>query len=86
MTGPTGSGPEHRPSEMKVAQTGLRERIDSGQILIGSPETVIKQIRRVKEELGAGILDLTAAIQIGDKTTKSIELMTEKVLPEIRGW
>lgn len=80
------SGPEHRPSEKKVAQTGLQERIDSGQILIGGPETVIKQIRRVKEELGAGILDLTAAIQIGDKTTKSIELMSEKVLPEIRGW
>ena len=34
----------------------VMERIEKGQILVGSPETVLEQIRRIRDMLGAGIL------------------------------
>jgi len=68
-----------------IVTGALQERIDTGQILIGSPETVVQQIRNLHEELGAGVLDLTLAVQLGDKTLKCIELLGERVLPAIRG-
>lgn len=61
----------------------LMDRIDRGQLLVGTPETVLKQIRRVQDELGAGVLDLVVASQLGDKTMKSIELFGTKVLPRM---
>jgi alkanesulfonate monooxygenase SsuD/methylene tetrahydromethanopterin reductase-like flavin-dependent oxidoreductase (luciferase family) len=64
----------------------LDQRIENGQILIGSPDTVLKQIKRIRDELGAGILDLTLIVQSGDKPQRTIELLGEKVLPEIRGF
>jgi alkanesulfonate monooxygenase SsuD/methylene tetrahydromethanopterin reductase-like flavin-dependent oxidoreductase (luciferase family) len=64
----------------------LQESIEQGQILIGGPETVLKQIESIKRTLGAGVLDLTVAHQMGEKTIRSIELFAEKVLPRIRHW
>lgn len=62
----------------------IRGRIGRGQLLTGSPETVLKQIRRIRDELGAGVLDLTIAIQHGEATRRSIELLGTKVLPTMR--
>lgn len=62
----------------------LEQRIENGQILIGSPDTVVKQIERIRDELGAGILDLTLVVQGADKPLKTIELLGEKVLPRIQ--
>jgi alkanesulfonate monooxygenase SsuD/methylene tetrahydromethanopterin reductase-like flavin-dependent oxidoreductase (luciferase family) len=62
----------------------LRDRIDQGQLLIGGPDTVVAQIKRVREELGAGILDCVVAAQLGARTEHSIELFGTKVLPMIR--
>lgn len=62
----------------------IRGRIERGQVLVGSPDTVVEQIRQIHDTLGAGILDLTIAIQHGDRTRRSIELMGTKVLPRIR--
>jgi alkanesulfonate monooxygenase SsuD/methylene tetrahydromethanopterin reductase-like flavin-dependent oxidoreductase (luciferase family) len=59
------------------------ERIEKGQILVGGPETVLKQIKRIRDELGAGILDLAVASQLGDKTLSAIELFGTKVLPRM---
>ena len=64
----------------------IKGRIDRGQLLTGSPQTVLKQIRRIREELGAGVLDLTIAIQDGDTTSRSIELMGTKILPTMQQW
>lgn len=64
----------------------LDERIETGQLLVGSPDTVVSQIKRIRDQLGAGILDLTLAVQLGDKTMRSIELLGTKVLPQIREW
>ncbi len=80
------SGNENRPTEAKIATIELEDRIKLGQVLIGSPDSVVKQIEKVRDALGPGILDLANAGQMGDKTTKSMELMATKVLPRIREW
>jgi alkanesulfonate monooxygenase SsuD/methylene tetrahydromethanopterin reductase-like flavin-dependent oxidoreductase (luciferase family) len=59
-------------------------RVDKGQLLVGSPDTVIKQIKRITAQLGVGVLDLVVPGQLGDKTLRSIELIGTKVLPRIR--
>ncbi|MGH8220936.1 MAG: LLM class flavin-dependent oxidoreductase [Steroidobacteraceae bacterium] len=62
--------------------SGLRERIENGQMLIGSPTTVIGQIRRIHEQVGAGVLDLIPGVG-GDAMT-CIERLGASVLPIIR--
>jgi len=59
-------------------------RVDKGQLLVGSPETVLKQIKRINAQIGAGVLDLVVPGQLGDKTLRTIELFGTKVLPKIR--
>lgn len=63
----------------------LRERIENGQIIAGGPDTVLTQILRLRDELGAGILDLTFH-DAGkrDKTLRAIELFGTRVLPRMR--
>ena len=61
----------------------IMDRIDRGQLLVGSPETVIKQIARIRDILGAGVLDLVVASQLGDKTMDAIEMFGRKVLPRM---
>jgi alkanesulfonate monooxygenase SsuD/methylene tetrahydromethanopterin reductase-like flavin-dependent oxidoreductase (luciferase family) len=68
----------------RTATRTLQDRIQSGQILVGSPDTIIRQIERIRKEIGAGILDCPLAAQLGDKTLHSIELFGTKVLPRIR--
>jgi alkanesulfonate monooxygenase SsuD/methylene tetrahydromethanopterin reductase-like flavin-dependent oxidoreductase (luciferase family) len=68
----------------RTATRDLKDRVEIGQLLVGSPETVIGQIARIRNELGAGILDCTLAAQLGEKTLRSIELFGTRVLPRIR--
>lgn len=63
---------------------GLDQRIEAGQLLIGSPESVVKQIERIAEHLKPGVLDVVSAFQLDERTMKSIRLFGEKVLPRIR--
>jgi alkanesulfonate monooxygenase SsuD/methylene tetrahydromethanopterin reductase-like flavin-dependent oxidoreductase (luciferase family) len=65
---------------------GLRERVDEGCLLLGSPASVTKQIEAIRRDLGAGVVDLTVTHQMGAKTNRSIELIAEKILPTIRAW
>jgi alkanesulfonate monooxygenase SsuD/methylene tetrahydromethanopterin reductase-like flavin-dependent oxidoreductase (luciferase family) len=62
----------------------LGERIELGQVIVGSPETAMKQIRRIRDELGVGIIDFVVGVQIGERTLRSIELLGSKVLPQLR--
>jgi alkanesulfonate monooxygenase SsuD/methylene tetrahydromethanopterin reductase-like flavin-dependent oxidoreductase (luciferase family) len=62
----------------------VASRIEKGQVLVGTPETILKQAMRIRDELGAGVLDLSLAAQLGDKTMRSIELFGSKVLPRLR--
>ena len=70
--------------ERKASTYDLADRIKLGSVIVGSADTVIEQIRHIRNEIGAGILDLTAAAELGDKTRKSIEMFGEQVLPRIR--
>ena len=67
----------------RVAPRDAVERVEKGQILLGSPETVWKQICRVRDEVGAGILDLFPTVPIADRTTRSIELFGTRLLPRL---
>jgi alkanesulfonate monooxygenase SsuD/methylene tetrahydromethanopterin reductase-like flavin-dependent oxidoreductase (luciferase family) len=84
-----GSGYYGRDIETQRARLQSRgeihERIENGQLLAGSPETILKQIIRVRDEIGAGMLDLSlGAATLGDKTLRSIEMFGTKVLPRMR--
>jgi alkanesulfonate monooxygenase SsuD/methylene tetrahydromethanopterin reductase-like flavin-dependent oxidoreductase (luciferase family) len=70
----------------RLMPNALSERVDEGRILLGSPDTVLRQIETIRRELGAGVLDLTVTHQMGEKTTRSIELIAEKILPIIHAW
>ena len=62
--------------------SGLRERIEQGQMLLGSPATVIEQIRRIHDQVGAGVLDLIPGV--GGNAVACIERFGRSVLPIIR--
>lgn len=66
------------------AKRDLGERIELGQVIVGSPESALKQIRRIRDEVGAGIIDFVVGVQLGDKTMHSIELLGTKVLPVMK--
>jgi alkanesulfonate monooxygenase SsuD/methylene tetrahydromethanopterin reductase-like flavin-dependent oxidoreductase (luciferase family) len=53
-------------------------------VVIGSPETVIAQLKAIKDTLNPGVLDLNSAFQIGERTSASVRLFGEKVLPRLR--
>jgi alkanesulfonate monooxygenase SsuD/methylene tetrahydromethanopterin reductase-like flavin-dependent oxidoreductase (luciferase family) len=63
---------------------GMQDRIELGQIILGSPETVLAQAEDIRRKLGAGIFDLIPAFELGDRTFNSIELFANKVLPRLR--
>jgi alkanesulfonate monooxygenase SsuD/methylene tetrahydromethanopterin reductase-like flavin-dependent oxidoreductase (luciferase family) len=54
---------------------------------IGSPDTVVEQVRRCREVVGAGVLDLslhTPGSEDLEPLTRALELFGRKVLPRIR--
>ena len=62
----------------------LDERIELGQLLAGGPETVLSQLKAVRDTLGVGIVDLTFIPLTRDKLLHAIELFGTRVLPCIR--
>jgi alkanesulfonate monooxygenase SsuD/methylene tetrahydromethanopterin reductase-like flavin-dependent oxidoreductase (luciferase family) len=67
-----------------------RAPIRSGALpttFIGSPDTVVEQVRRCKDEVGAGVLDLSLHPPGSSDTgplMRALELFGKKVLPRIR--
>jgi alkanesulfonate monooxygenase SsuD/methylene tetrahydromethanopterin reductase-like flavin-dependent oxidoreductase (luciferase family) len=61
----------------------VAERIEHGQLLAGSPDTVLAQARRIREEVGAGILEVVFSPMGRERTLRSIELFGTRVLPEL---
>ena len=61
----------------------LKDAVEQGQILFGGPESVIQQILKIRELIGAGILDLVLISQDDDKARRAIELFAAKVLPRL---
>jgi alkanesulfonate monooxygenase SsuD/methylene tetrahydromethanopterin reductase-like flavin-dependent oxidoreductase (luciferase family) len=63
---------------------GLEERIETGQLLVGAPSTVLAQADRVRRELGVGILELAFVAPSPAKARRSLELFGTEVLPRLR--
>ena len=63
----------------------LEDQIEAGSVLCGSPETVVKQIQRLKQRLGAGHVIMNMKIgNIADSVVKrSMELFRDKVRPHV---
>ncbi|MGE3911221.1 MAG: LLM class flavin-dependent oxidoreductase, partial [Chloroflexota bacterium] len=82
------AGYHGRDSETQMGRTrimgALQERIELGQLLAGSPETVLKQIRRIHAELGPGILDISMHPVGREKSLHAIELLGTQILPRLR--
>ena len=68
------------------AALSLDEQIERGLIICGSPETVVKQIKRIAGTLGNGVFNIT--MQVGnipsDVVTNGMTLFRDRVLPEVR--
>ena len=66
---------QHRP---------MAERVENGQLLAGSPDTVLAQARRIRDEVGAGILEVAFTPLGRERTLRAIELFGTAVLPRLR--
>jgi len=53
---------------------------------VGSPDTVVEHVKRCRDEVGAGVIDLMFQNPDGDPASlmRSLELFGTKVLPRIR--
>jgi alkanesulfonate monooxygenase SsuD/methylene tetrahydromethanopterin reductase-like flavin-dependent oxidoreductase (luciferase family) len=69
----------------KRAVQSLEEQIEAGVVLCGSPETVVKQIKRASAELGCGIFNLTMKVgNLPDAVVrKGMELFRDRVRPHV---
>ena len=63
----------------------IEDQVAQGTMLCGSPASVIQQIRRVRDEVGAGIVEILFSRPGGSRDAKlhSIELFAREVLPEV---
>ena len=76
--------PRSRCATQSLMPRPLQDSIDLGQIILGGPDTVVKQIERIHRDLGAGILDLTIANDLGEITMHAVDLIGTKVMPRVR--
>jgi len=95
--------PNHPPFAMRPGVSDAFMRLDARNIagearapirsgalpttFIGGPDTIVEQIRRCREEVGAGVLDLSfqpPGWGDPDVLMRSLELFGKKVLPRIR--
>jgi alkanesulfonate monooxygenase SsuD/methylene tetrahydromethanopterin reductase-like flavin-dependent oxidoreductase (luciferase family) len=76
-------GADEANQRARLEARDVYERIEMGQLLTGSPETVFGQVQGIQRDLGAGVLDVSFAPVGRDKTLKSMELFGTKVLPRM---
>jgi len=62
----------------------IKDAVDNGQVLFGGPNSVFQQILKIRDLIGAGILDLVLITQDDDKARRAVELFAGKVLPRLR--
>ena len=64
----------------------VKKAIERGTILCGSPETVVKQIKRIHGELGHGIFNFTVKVgNLPDEVVaKGMELFRDRVRPHVK--
>ncbi len=71
---------------VKQREATIEEAIERGTILCGSPETVVKQIKRIHGEPGHGIFNFTVKVgNLPDEVVaKGMRLFRDRVLPHVR--
>jgi alkanesulfonate monooxygenase SsuD/methylene tetrahydromethanopterin reductase-like flavin-dependent oxidoreductase (luciferase family) len=62
----------------------IDERIETAQLMLGSPETVLEQVDRLRRELGVGIVELIFLAPTPGHARRSLELFGTEVLPRMR--
>ena len=69
-----------------LKERNIDEMIEAGSVLCGSPQTVVKQMRRVRDELGNGRFNINMKIgNIPDAVVhRGMELFRDQVLPEAK--
>lgn len=69
-----------------LKQRTIKEQIEAGTILCGSPQSVVKQIRRLNQHLGAGHINMNMKLGTMPNASvlRSMKLFHERVLPEVR--
>ena len=69
-----------------ISEYSLEEGIEKGIVLVGSPDSVVEQLKRKKEESGINVV--MSFMRFGampkQKAFSSIELFAEEVLPKVR--
>jgi alkanesulfonate monooxygenase SsuD/methylene tetrahydromethanopterin reductase-like flavin-dependent oxidoreductase (luciferase family) len=65
----------------------VADAIQLGTIIAGNPKSVVKQVKRLREEMGCGVLNLVFE-RSGPREDKlrSIELFAKEVMPEARSF
>ncbi|HEY7465325.1 MAG TPA: LLM class flavin-dependent oxidoreductase [Dehalococcoidia bacterium] len=76
-----GRDAENQRGRIRAAGS-VEERIENGQILCGNPDQILRQAQRLRDELGAGILDLIFT-RSRETVAQSIELFGREVLPRL---
>jgi alkanesulfonate monooxygenase SsuD/methylene tetrahydromethanopterin reductase-like flavin-dependent oxidoreductase (luciferase family) len=66
------------------APLSLEQQIDLGMLLCGGPERVLQQLRRIRANLGAGVVSLDFVRRGGVETEKTMRLFAQEVLPAMR--
>jgi len=81
-----GSAERMRERLAKREAATLEQQIEGGMIFCGSPESVVRQIRRVHGELGNGVFNFTMKVgNLPDAAVKrGMELFRDRVLPEVK--
>lgn len=79
-----GRDPRGQPGQRNYGVTDLEERIELGQVLVGSPDTVLSQMKRIHDELGAGVFEVIFAASEKDQVLRAIELFGTKVIPRLK--
>ena len=83
------SDDEQRAFFVKRLQThksrSLEDQIEAGSLLCGSPQSVVKQIKRLRQHLGAGHININMKIGTmpDDVILKGMDLFRTQVLPHV---
>ena len=63
--------------------TDINDRIELGQVLVGGPETILSQIKRLHDEVGVGVVEFIFSTGEKEKSLHAIQLFGTKVLPRL---
>jgi alkanesulfonate monooxygenase SsuD/methylene tetrahydromethanopterin reductase-like flavin-dependent oxidoreductase (luciferase family) len=73
-----------KPAPQPNTRSDVEARVERGQLLLGSPNTVLTQIERITSVLNPGILDLHFPDLDRDSIMHALDLFGTRVLPRLQ--